>query len=122
MNALKKALVLYADHTYLVLFAPGDSVPARTSIPFPLEARRQHTFRLTLGQMPGLTFDEAEFEELFSLDIEDLPPSGNGMVEVQLELTIEADRTLFAALFFSTSEQQHFAMPMYPMHGPLPLD
>lgn len=122
MSALKKALVLHADHTYLVLFAPGDLIPARTTVTFPLDAHRQVLFRFTIGQMPGVSFDEADFEELVSIDIEDLPPSGSGMVDVHADFDVRADQALYINLLFSTREQQHFTMPMYGEYGPLPLD
>ncbi|MDX1993897.1 MAG: hypothetical protein SF029_16035 [bacterium] len=124
MTSLKKAVVFYADHTYLVLFAPGERVPANTAITFPVDMTRQQVFAFTLGQMPGLSFDEADFEELISITLDDLPDldSTNGLVDVHVSMDVREDSALYVELSFTTDQNPHFYMPMYPLYGPLPLD
>ncbi|GEM_PF-2251098 len=121
-QTLKKAVVFYADHTYLVLFSPGEKVPNHTQLSFPVNTAQQSVFAFTLGQMPGISFDEADFEELVEIVVDDFPPSGNGIVEVQVEIDIRKDQAAYVQLSFSTDQERDFYMPMYPLHGPLPLD
>jgi len=121
-QTLTKAVVFYADHTYLILFSPGDKVPNHAQLTFPVDLHRQSVFVFMIGQMPGISFDEADFEELVEIIVDDFPPSGDGLVQVQVEIDVRQDRAAYVQLSFSTDQAQDFYMPMYPLHGPLPLD
>jgi len=92
---LEKSLVLYSANVFLEVIPSGSALPAAGDLRFPLETGREAFFHFSVGQMAGLTPDDADYEEITEIYLDQLPETPEGVVDIWVLMHVFAEKQVY---------------------------
>lgn len=100
---LNNKIVFYADDVYLDMVPVGFSLPASSDVRIPIDTNRDAVFRFGIGQLADVP-DDIDFLELFSLELDDFPPTPDGVVLLNVHIEVNRDKTMDIFLGYSSQD------------------
>jgi hypothetical protein len=119
---LLKPVVLYSSGVYLEVIPAGSDLSASSDLHFPIDTTRQPFFHFSVGQMAGLTPDEADFQQLTELTIDQFPETPDGMIDVRVMIAIYDQKELYVGVELCLPDGGEALLAMDPPLGPFAVD